>query len=108
MRIMPLLQKNNILAEPNLDSLTLTGDKILVRVLKQSRFHGRFFLPKVDDAKRDVPIAKVELVGDRWTGADLPKGTYVLIASWTGREFPCPDEDLILLEPDQIEAVIEL
>lgn len=105
---MPLLQKNNIFVEPDLSSMTLTGDKILVRTLKKSRFHGRFFLPRLEDEKRDIPVAKVELTGTGWTGPDLPKGTYVLVSSWVGREFPCPNEDLILLGPDQIEATIEL
>ena len=98
------MEFNRYLEEIPLHKLSLLGDRVLCRVLKQSSRKGLLYVDHWVYAVK-TQIGRVLLLGQQYSG-DLQLGDYVIFGQWSGREFQSPDETLVLLEPIDIEAKI--
>lgn len=100
------LEYNHFLDEVPVEKLQLLSDRILARVIT-----------KPSKAKHDLRVVHWEYdvktllgrilrLGDEYAGS-LHIGDYVIFGAWKGREFRSPKETLILLHPQDIEAIVE-
>jgi co-chaperonin GroES (HSP10) len=98
-------EANRYLEEVPIEKLHLLEDRILCRVIKKRNKVGEFIVYHYEYQVK-TNIGRVLLLGQTYDGP-LKPGDYVIFNAWSGREFQSPDETLILLRPDNVEAVID-
>ncbi len=98
-------EQNRCLEEIPIDTIHLLEDRILCRVIKKRNKVGEFIVYHYEYQVK-TNIGRVLLLGQTYDGP-LKPGDYVIFSAWSGREFWSVDETLILLRPDNVEAVID-
>ena len=89
------------------------GEKILVKRLEaDEKTESGIFLP--ESAKEKPQQAKVIEVGQgrrlengQWADFQVKKGDTILLSKWGGQEIKIDDDDYLVMNEDEVLAVVE-
>ena len=102
---MPLLKETNLITEIRADEVVLHHDYIAAQILYDSPYMGQFYIPK--EYRERTRLAKVLNTGVKYDGP-VRAGDYIVYGAWEGVAWPgSPNEDVILLRPANVHAIIE-
>jgi co-chaperonin GroES (HSP10) len=105
---MPLLKETNLVEDQRImpQDVVLLRDEVAAKVLYEATHIGSFYIPK--EARQRTNMAKVIALGRQYEGP-VKVGDLVIFNTWEGREWPGdPDEEVMLLKPDNVQAIVEV